>query len=68
MKPVIRALQAEQSFPVMIILMSLSGLTVMWLANYAREAAPAWHGPMSVFLLLQIGFALRDLIRARRGA
>lgn len=68
MKSVIRALKTEQAFPVLTILMSLSGLTVMWLANYAREAAPAWHGPMSLFLLLQIGFALRDLIRARRGA
>lgn len=65
MKTVIRALQAEQSFPVMTILMSLSGLTVMALANLSREAAPSWHGPMTLFLLMMIGFALRDLIRAR---
>lgn len=65
MKPVIRAFQAEQSFPAMIILMSVSGLTVMWLANLSREAAPSWHGPMSLFLFLMIGFALRDLIRSR---
>jgi hypothetical protein len=46
--------------------MSLSGLSVMGLANLGREAAPAWHGSMTLFLSLMIGLALRDLIRSRR--
>jgi hypothetical protein len=67
MKSVIRALKTEQAFPVLTIFMSLSGLTVMALANLGREAAPAWHGSMTLFLTLMIGLALRDLIRACRG-
>jgi hypothetical protein len=66
MKTVIRALQTDQAFPVLTILMSLSGLSVMGLANLGREAAPAWHGSMTLFLSLMIGLALRDLIRSRR--
>lgn len=66
MKPVIRALKTEQAFPVLTILMSLSGLSVMGLANLGRDAAPAWHGSMTLFLTLMIGLSLRDLIRAYR--
>ena len=66
MKSVIRALQTDQAFPVLTILMSLSGLSVMGLANLGRDAAPAWHGSMTLFLSLMIGLALRDLIRAYR--
>jgi hypothetical protein len=66
METVIRALQTDQAFPVLTILMSLSGLSVMGLANLGREAAPAWHGSMTLFLSLMIGLALRDLIRSRR--
>lgn len=57
---------SEIGFPVLILLSCASSLTVMGLANYAREAAPAWHGPMTMFLLMMSGFALRDMIRARR--
>jgi hypothetical protein len=60
-----RMLGSEIGFPVLILVMNTSGLTVMGLANYAREAAPAWHGPMRLFLFMMIGLALRDLIRAR---
>jgi hypothetical protein len=67
MKSVIRALKTEQAFPVLTILMSLSGLTVMSLANLGREAAPASHGSMKLFLTMMVGLALRDLIRAYRG-
>lgn len=66
METVIRALQTDQAFPVLTILMSLSGLSVMGLANLGREAAPAWHGSMTLFLSLMIGLTLRDLIRSRR--
>jgi hypothetical protein len=61
-----RMLGSEIGFPVLILVMNTSGLKVMGLANYAREAAPAWHGPMRLFLFMMIGLALRDLIRARR--
>ncbi len=67
MKTVIRALKTEQAFPVLTILMSLSGLSVMGLANLGRDAAPAWHGSMTLFLTLLIDLALRDLVRAHRG-
>lgn len=66
MDKVQRVLGSEIGFPVLILLMNASGLTVMGLANYAREAAPAWHGPMTTFLLMMSGLAIRDLIRARR--
>jgi hypothetical protein len=66
MDKVQRVLGSEIGFPVLILLMNASGLTVMALANYAREAAPAWHGPMTTFLLMISGLALRDLIRTRR--
>jgi len=66
MKTVQRALWSEAGFPILTLLVSVSGLTVMWLANYAREVAPAWHGPMFVFHLMIIGLALRDLARYRR--
>jgi|AACY02.8.fsa_nt_gi hypothetical protein len=66
MKTVIRALQTDRAFPVLTILMSLSGLSVMGLANLGRDATPAWHGSMTLFLTLMIGLALRDLIRASR--
>lgn len=66
MDKVRHVLGSEIGFPVLILLMNASGLTVMGLANYAREAAPAWHGPMTMFLLMMSGFALRNLIRARR--
>jgi len=66
MDKVQRAFGSEIGFPALILLMNASGLTVMALANYAREAAPTWHGPMAMFLLMMSGFALRDLIRVRR--
>ena len=61
-----RLLGSTSGFPAITIMMSGSSLIVMWLANYAREAAPAWHGPMRLFLFMMIGLALRDLVRARR--
>jgi hypothetical protein len=61
-----RLLGSTNGFPALTIMMSGSSLIVMWLANYAREAAPSWHGPMRLFLFMMIGLALRDLIRARR--
>ena len=61
-----RLLGSTNGFPALTIMMSGSSLIVMWLANYAREAAPTWHGPMRLFLFMMIGLALRDLIRARR--
>lgn len=66
MEKVQRVLSSEIGFPVLTLLSCVSCLTVMGLANYAREAAPAWHGPMTTFLLMMSGLALRDLIRARR--
>jgi hypothetical protein len=66
MDKVQRVLGSEIGFPVLTLISCASSLTVMGLANYAREAAPAWHGPMSLFLLMMSGLALRDLIRARR--
>lgn len=66
MDKVQRLLGSDIGFPVLILVMNASGLTVMGLANYGREAAPAWHGPMAMFLLMMSGFALRDLIRTRR--
>lgn len=68
MTPLARALKSETAFPVLILTQCVASLVVMWLANYARDAAPDWHGPMRLFLLLMIGLALRDLLKARRAA
>ena len=66
MEKVQRVLSSDIGFPVLTLLSCVSCLTVMGLANYGREMVPTWHGPMSGFLLMMSGFALRDLIRARR--
>lgn len=65
LKPLIRALSRETAYPVIILTQSVISFTVMGLANYGRDAAPGWHLPMTVFLLVMSGLALRDLRRAR---
>jgi len=65
MKTALIALRSDQAYPLMTLTLSLTGLTVMGLANLSREAVPAWHGPMGVLLAMLFGLALRDLVRLR---
>jgi len=68
MKTIARALKSETAYPAFILTQCLISFMVMGLANYAREAAPAWHLPMSIFLVMMSGLALRDLRKARQAA
>lgn len=51
---------------ILSLVASGAGLVTMGLANTARDAVPAWHWPMALFLGVMIILAARQMIADRR--